>query len=65
MTWDTCRSSQDTISHPSHSAIYITSQHTQTIGLAKKFIERGETNQRENEYQVIQRVFVLRCNDNV
>ena len=47
VTWDTCRSSQDTISHPSRSAIYITSQHTQTIGLAKRFIERKKTNQRE------------------
>lgn len=48
VTWDTCSSSQDTISHPSRSTIYITSQHTQTIGLAKRFIEeRWKTNQSE------------------
>ena len=48
VTSDTCSSSQDTISHPSRSTIYITSQHTQTIGLAKRFIEeRWKTNQSE------------------
>ena len=62
VTWDTCSSSQDTISHPSHSAIYITSQHTQTITQTKRFIE--QTNQTiDNSSIRLCWLFVLRCND--